>query len=47
MEIHDFACFGVAHPNIVNVVDRGIGGETRQRASDRFNTFGRSIDTDR
>jgi hypothetical protein len=44
MEIHDLARLGIAHPHIMDVMDRGIRGETRQRVLDSFNTFRSSVD---
>ena len=35
MKINDFAGLGVAHPHIVDVVDRGVRGKARQRRGDR------------
>ena len=31
MEINDFAGVGVAHPHIVNVMDRAVSGKARHR----------------
>src|ERR1700737_33761 len=47
MKIHDFAGFGVAHPNIVNVIDDAIGGKPRQGFPDRLDAFRRGIAAER
>ena len=47
MEVHDFTDVGIAYPHAVDVMDRAIGGEARQRALDGFDALRRGITTHR
>src|ERR1700761_109512 len=47
MKIHDFTGVGIANPDIVDVMDRAIGGKARQRCPDSFDAVGRGIDAQR
>src|SRR5438105_6943969 len=40
MEINDFAGVGIAHPNIMDVMDRAIAGKARQRGLDGLDALG-------
>ena len=43
MEINDFAGVGVAHPHIMDVMDRAVGGKARQRGLDGLDALGRGV----
>src|SRR5438445_3425759 len=47
VEVHDFTDVGIAYPHAVDVMDRAIGGEARQRALDGFDALRRGITTHR
>ncbi len=47
MEVHDLAGVGVAHPHIMDVVARAVGGEARQRDADDLDAVERGIGSQR
>src|SRR5258706_13727980 len=47
VKVHDFAGVGIAHPHAMDVMDRAIGGEARQRGLDGFDALRRGIGTNR
>ena len=47
MEVDDLAGVGVAHADIMDVVDRGLGGKARQRRPDGLDAVGRGIGAER
>src|SRR6266404_6344160 len=47
VEVHDFAGVGIAHPHAMDVMDRAIGGEARQRGLDGFDALRRGIAANR
>ena len=43
MEVHDFARIGVAHPHVMNVVDRAECRKLRQGRANGFDAVGQSV----
>ncbi len=47
VEVDDLAGVGVAHPHVMDVMDRAIGGKARQRCPDCLDAVGRGVGAER